>query len=349
MARTVADIEKRLARMLGSGGTDPVNELADGEAEDLRDLVQETLTKCFIPVNGSRPKWSEQKLALTFRSPVTLTIGVTQGSTAVTGVPTSIITGERVVIGNTLYTYAGNGALLSEWADATGTVGATFYQVCKPIPGNVSGIEAPVNCLEHGPLSPLMDEEQELMLRSYYQNDFYPLSRAYHSITNSRRYRSDPKGYDIGDPWFYYIDSAAVDGSVYPTPVTPSGAIQMEGSIDDNIEIDGLTYDGALPAHYISQRMYLYPFPDAAVTVEYRGTINPRIVDGTTALHLPADVMDACFMPMARYAVATHFPNYPGDNVALLRRNSEDGAALLQTLGRPQRRRSGPLSPAQGW
>jgi hypothetical protein len=348
MARTVAEIEKRLARMLGAGGTDPVSELADGEAEDLRDYVQSVYTQCFIPIDGHRPKWSEQILSLSFRAPITVTLTLTNGSQAVAGAPSIAIAGERVLIGENIYVYAGNDQLLHDWNGTTGTHQATFYQVAQPLPGDVSGIEAPVQCLEHGPLQPLMDEEQELLMRSFYQNDFWPIHETYRVLANTRRYRTNAKGFDSGDPWYYYVESAAVSPDRYPTPIEPSGAIQTEDA-EELIEVEDITYDGPVPAHYISQRMHLYPFPDHAVTVQYKATINPQIVDGNTSIHLPADVIEAVFMPLCREQVAMNFPDYAGDNKSELVELANRARAQLRTLARPQRRRSGPLSPSVGW
>lgn len=348
MARTVNAVEKILARMLGAGGSDPVSELADGQADDLRDLVQSVYTQLFIPIDGHRPKWSEQKLSLSFRAPVTATLTLTNGSASFTGAPGSAIAGEKVQIGQDLYVYKGNGELLSEWNGDSGTQTATFYQIAKPIPANITGLESPVNCIEHGPLQPLMDEEQELLLRSYYQNDFYPIHETYKVLANTRRYRTNTKGFDLGDPWYYYLESAAVSPARYPTAVEPTGAITTEDG-DTEIEVEGITYDGPMPAHNVEQRLHVYPYPDHAITVEYKATINPQIVDGDTSIHLPADVMEAVFMPLCREQVAMIFPDYAGDNLQSLIELANRARSQIRTLARPQRRRSGPLTPAIGW
>ena len=347
MAKTVATIEKSLARMLGAGGTDPVSELADGDAETLRELVQEVLTGCYLPSDGHRPKWAERLLSLTFRAPLQATITLTNGSVDIVGASSSAIAGERILVDEAFYTYAGADKLLSAWHGVTGEYAVTFYQVAKPIPDDVTGVEDTPQCPQHGPLYPIAGYEQEAMLRGFANNDFWLLHSAYSQVSNRRNSRSNPRGYDLGDPWYYYIDSAAVMPDQYPTPIDASGTLETEES--ESMEIDGATYSGPLPAFYPSQRFTIYPFPDHALTVEFRGTINPRIADETTMIHLPADVIDAVFMPLCREAVAMNFPDYRGDNAKFLIARADTARARLRKLARPQRRAGGRISVKRGW
>ena len=347
MAKTVATIEKSLARLLGAGGTDPVSELADGDAELLRELTQECLTSCYLPADGHRPKWAERQLSLTYRAPETATVTLTNGSVDIVGSPGSAQAGERILIDEAFYTYAGADRLLSNWHGVTGEYTVTFYQIALPIPDDVTGIEHPPQCPQHGPLYPLAGYEQEVMLRTFAENDFWILHSAYSQLSNRRQSWSNPRGYDLGDPWYYYIDSAAVMPDQYPTPVNTSGVLETEES--SSLEIDGATYTGPLPAFYPSQRLVIYPFPDHAVTVEFRGTVNPRIVDGNTMIHLPADVIDGVFMPLCREAVAMNFPDYRGNNTNELKESANRARARLRTLARPQRRTGGQVTIARGW
>jgi len=345
MPKTVINIENELAGLLGAGSK---AELSAEDQVTLRSLVQECVTECFLPDEGHRPEWATRYTSAYFPAPQTATLSLTQGSKAIaSGVPAGALPGARILIGESFYTYAGESKLVGEWAGATGDIGATFYYHQVAAPADMTAILDSPQALDIGPLYPLSGLEEEQMLRSFYESDFFPFASRYQAIGYMRRTFKRSRAFEIGDPWFYWLDSSSVNPFEYPTPVNNNQVLETEETL--SVEVEGVQLSGTIPVFYVNQRFSIYPLPDRAMTVEYRIACNPQLTSDTQAINMPADAISSILMPLCREAVAETFPDYRGNNINNLIRRAEKARKKLKTLSQPQRRGAKQMQKAPGW
>lgn len=311
MPETVANIEDKLARMMGA---DSVAELDAGDRSLIRSLVQKTWTDIYAPVDGNRPKWAVQWRSAVIDKAQSDTVTFTSGSRDITStVGASIGNGtHKLLFGNTFRTLSGPNQLLTPWTGETQTSEATFYHTSFLLGADVVAVEPEPFIEGLGPLHMLDGFEDEIKMRSYLMTDFRPFRSRYRAMGYPRRVFDRIRAADVGDPYFYWVDSAG--------------------------------YDNAF-----EQRMVLYPLPDRDYTVEYRVTINPVIENGETVISLPGNALDSIFMPIAREEIAMTFPDYPGRNKRELSAQAQRARASLSAMARPQTDTRRRVRRKRGW
>lgn len=311
MPETVANIEDKLARMLGA---DSVAELDPGDRSLIRSLVQKTLTDIYAPVGGNRPKWAVQWRSAAIDEAQNDSVQLTQGSrTIVSTVGAGIGSGtHKLLVGSSFRTLSGPNELLTPWTGESQTTDATFYHTSFVLGSDVVAVEPDPFIEGLGPLHMLDGFEHELKIRSYLMADFRPFRSRYRALGYPRRVFDRIREADVGDPYFYWVDSAGYDGE-------------------------------------FEQRMVLYPLPDRKYTIEYRVTINPVIEDGDTVISLPGDAIDSIFMPIAREEIAMTFPDYPGRNGQALSSKAQQSRGTLSAMARPQTDTRRRVRKKRGW
>lgn len=321
MSRTVISIENELAALLGAGSK---AELASEDQTLLRSCVQRVLTSCFIPEDGHKPDWATRYASCHFPQPETATLALTKGSKAIgSGTPAGALAGARVLIGSDFYTYAGSNTLVGEWDGESGSFPATFYYFQVALPGDAAEVLADPQIPGIGPLYPLTGISEEMSLRAFWESDFKPFASRYQSLGYPRRTFNRARSYEIGDPWFYWVDSTAT------LPFADVG--------DDT------------PVFADIKRLSLYPLPDKALTVEMRISVNATITSDDHHIHMPADAINGIFLPLCYEAVAKTFPDYRGQNIQLLMDDGERARRRLKKLGRGQRDSGAYIRRANGW
>lgn len=321
MAKTRLDIANDLAPMLGCA---VAAELEPGDQSLLIQLVNQAYGRVFTPIDGHRPKWSERQFSLQFPEPLELEVTGESGGKTVTvdtGIPAGT-EGARLRVGDRFYVISstredpGEVSILQPWESGDGTFSAKLYFPCRAMPYDFLQMIGTPMVPSLGILYAINGQDAETDIRSFLSADFWPIHQRYRQLNYPRRTFEKARSFDIGDPYFFYVDSSDFSSDT---------------------------------AHIGQSRLCIYPFPDHRHTVEFRYNFHATLPEDGSVLRLPADIVDTVFMPLCREMVAVHFPDYAGQNTQLLIREGEKAVQQLRGLSRPQRKINGRIRPKSGW
>jgi len=317
MGKTFSDLRNALA---GALGFDEYSDLTSRDGLDVDTIVNAAYLDCYASRDGRRPAWAIKYWSDIVLAPEAATLGLTNGSTAVTGHTfTAKYLGSFVQIGAAFYRIGSTTTLTQPWSGVTGSYSATVYSNAVALPGSGVTIRERPSLLGIGPLLPLPFPEDEVSLRSSPAFDFYP--KAGRGPVAHSRPRFDPSLItDVGDPRYYHVDSAAT-GSTFAT----------------------------------GSRLHLYPLPGAAFTIEARLNVLPvplAAADDEPVLpHDDVDIAGAILEPLMFERLLKHplGRRYAGNNVSAIFAAGNDARAQLNTFRSVQP--SGPkqFRPACGW
>jgi hypothetical protein len=291
--------------------------------EDLalcKQCINEALLEVYRPVDGRYPEWARRTVALNYRAPLAINVGVTNGSRIVTGYafPADCV-GSLVQIGAAFYRYAGASStvhyLVEPFNESTGTYAATLHHVSQPLPADVAEVVGGVEWMGRGLLAAMTDRETDVGYRSVALPDYYPDYGAGFWGTYSPGVRGT--AYPQGDLLFYYVETDAL-------------------------------LDGA----EVLRRMNIVPMPREAANVSFRANIVPvELSADTDRPKVVADLVTRCLLPIAREIWGITYKKYTGDNRDALIRQADKARAILTGMAKPQKRFSGrggidaPLAP----
>lgn len=322
--KTVLQLKTSLA---GLWGYETWDEVTAQDKVEIEGYLSGAYFDCYAPVDGKAPNFGEQYWSNIVKAPVPASLGLTQGSTVVTGYEfEDAYVGSFVKIGERLYRYAGKVVsegptttyyLVQPWQDATGTYGATIYHNAVVLPGLLleTASQYP-EVLGVGVLAPIPDPDCELRLRTEPALDFRDISGRQPFNSTRRRFNMDAL-LETGDPEFYYVDSASTGAVFAPT-----------------------------------NRLHIYPLSDQTFTVSMRAQFMPigdLPADGAT-LAMPYQTVDNILLPLAREKLAmnTAGRRFTGE-VRLIMELAERARKQLRSLTKPQRFTNGGIRTAPGW
>jgi len=301
MADTFLDLQNQLALMVGA---DAVAQLPSLEQEQIKRCINESYTRCYLPIDGRRPPWASRYFTHRLHAATPFEVTVTQDSPVIecadyaTVDPTLEFTGSLVKIGTDYYTRAsisGNDVTLLESVPLTsGTYTATFYFNSVKIDAqSIDVIEKPELAGE-GLLSPMEGKSNELTYRSLVVGDFTanPGQGYQHNVN----FRSPTLSFDVGRPLFYFVD---------PTAFTET----------------------------FQHLFAVYPLPDQAENVRYRANVLPTELSGDADIPvMPPNTINAILLPMAIYTYCSRTRRYNGDNRTFLRDRSIEAERQLRSM-----------------
>ncbi|RMH31449.1 MAG: hypothetical protein D6692_00430 [Planctomycetota bacterium] len=324
---TLRELKNTLA---GMWGYEDASLLPDQDQADLTQWINEALAECYSPVGPARKRgeWAERYFSVLLPGPLSVTLGLTQGSTAITvtgGTLDPRYAGSFVTIGDRVFRYAGkdeslNDHLLQPWPDETGSYAAVVYHSAVELPADVVDVAEQPTVVSVGPLYPVPGAAGEILLRTSASTDFIAEGRGYLRSMLRRRF-SDDLTIDTGDPYYYHVDSA----SIRPT-ITPR------------------------------RRLHVYPAPDRKVVIEGRAAIMPpRLSNDNDVPALPGDglvfdMASSVLLPIAREILVLNSKGrrFEGD-AKLIAMAAERARSRLKDMARPQRARGLRVVPRPGW
>lgn len=323
---TFLEIQTSLAGMLGF---ESATDLLARDLADIKGWANAALLECYLPVapHKARGEWTEDYFSDILKAPASATLGLTNGSTAVTGFAFEAkYVGSYVQIQDRYYRLGSVAAgplyaLSQPWDGDTGTYGATVYYNAVALPANVARIKDWPSLLGVGPLFPMPGPEAEVMLRSEPAVDFHAFNRRLSTNFRRQSFRQALTN-DKGDPYLYFIDSGNMGATFTP-----------------------------------SKRLHVYPIPDRLATIEARVNILPARMTGDSDVpKLPnedngvVDMVESILLPLAREKLVLNLNGrrFKGD-VNGIRSEAERARALLSELARPQQVSGGVIRPARGW
>lgn len=323
MPKTLANLRDALASALGHTYAE-----FDGEPQtqsDIDTIINAAYLECYAPKDGRLPSWAVQDWSDIVKAPASATLGLTNGSTTVTGFAFEAkYAGSFVKIGDAFYRLASVEAgpiykLVEPWSGTTGSQAATVYYNAVALPGTVKKVLGTPTLLGIGPLSPLPFSQSEIELRSTPSFDFEPKTARVAFATSRPRF--DPSLLtDVGDPRCYHINSTA------------PGATFATGS-----------------------RLHVYPLPGAVHTVALIGTVLPSLLANTTDVpvlpHDDVDIAGAILEPLMYERLLKHplGRRYAGNNIPAIFQGGVDARALLNTFRRVQLDGPKQVRVASGW
>lgn len=320
--KTFLQLQTTLASMWGY---EDVAELLDQDLIDIKSWINAALFDCYVPVDGTRATWPEQYHADILKAPVTVTLGLTNGSKVVTGHAfEDKFAGSFVKIGERFFRYSGKTVvdltttyyLMQPWDQATGSYAATVYHNAIALPFNVVEMAGMPNLVGIGLLGALPDPDAELLLRTEPAFDFQSReSRSVFAIARNQFRQS--AYYDVGDPRFYHIDQASV-----------------------------------APSFAIGNRLHVYPIPEHDYTFELRANIVPTGLTADADIPaLPWQTVDNILLPLAREKLVenTAGRRYTGPNVQLIMNAANRARQQLSTMRRVQRDVAGSVRMKANW
>lgn len=329
---TLGELEAMLAAPLG---VEAVANLPTSAQNRLRHVVRRALGRVYAPENGRRPKWGEVHRGYHLRAPETVTLSLTKGSKVFTATGYSFVeatdVGAVISIGGggaRFFGYAGKDSqetpadnLVEPWPEATGSYSATVYFPSVTLEDDVIGVVGDPQVVNIGPLYPIEGEDAQTMIRAYWYTDFNKLHNHYRSFEFPRRTFERGSEYDVGDPYFYFVDDAAFS------------------------PLSGSSYS-------VSRRLFVYPIPDISLTVRLRVNIVPSPPASSPeswVIPMPPGLSDSAFYPVAREEMANEFEDYPVASAQGLATEADRGRKQLANANQTQRARKPHLRPKCGW
>ena len=133
MSYTLVQLATRLARRLKE--RDIFTMPAD-DALEILDSVNSSITE-FVALAPSIYRLKTDGIHMNLKAPQVIQVGVTQGSTAITGLSDSLIGNTVMVSGDPYWNkLVSSNTLEMPYAGTTGTISATVYNDCVPLPSN---------------------------------------------------------------------------------------------------------------------------------------------------------------------------------------------------------------------
>ena len=183
------------------------------------------------------------------------------------------------------------------WAEKAFTLSYAKDQAGADLSSEVISVDKIPELVGEGPLSPMTGPEAEIRVRSLFAWDFRSPSGR---GLNFPHYKDNEP--DKGRPIWYYVDN------------------RDQGS--DN---------------KVVPRLYLYPVPDKAYSVELYANIVPTELSADTdEPRLPGDMVWDILFPIAQGKLLLD-PRYNGDNKEIIDRASKEAKKRLRNLITPQR------------
>ena len=183
------------------------------------------------------------------------------------------------------------------WAQKRYSLDYDADQASADLPVEVSSVDKIPELLGEGPLSPMTGPEAEIKARTIFSSDFRAPSGR---GLNFPHYKDNEP--EKGRPIWYYLDN------------------RNEGTDTEVIP-----------------RLYLYPIPDKAYTVEvYANIIPPEMTLDTDVPRLPSNLVWDILYPIAQAKLLTD-PRYNGDNKEFIARSAEEARKRLRTQTTPQK------------
>ena len=183
------------------------------------------------------------------------------------------------------------------WAQKGYSLDYTEDQASADLPVEVSSVDKIPQLIGEGPLSPMTGPEAEIKARSIFSADFRAPSGR---GLNFPQYKENEA--EKGRPIWYYLDN------------------RNEGTDTEVIP-----------------RLYLYPVPDKAYTVEvYANIIPPEMTLDADVPRLPSNLVWDILYPIAQAKLLTD-PRYNGDNKEFIARSAEEARKRLRTQTTPQK------------
>lgn len=317
MGKTFANLRDALSSAIGF---DEYDNLTTRDQANVDTIINAAYQETYAPKNGVRPPWAVKYWSDIVLAPVAATLGLTNGSAAVTGYtfPAKYV-GSFVRVGDAFYRIGSTTTLLQPWAGTTGSFSATVYSNAVAIPGVAVTIRETPSLLGVGPLTPLPFPETEVQLRSTPSFDFE--SKSGRAPVSFSRPRFDPSLItDVGDPRYFHVDSAST-GSVFST----------------------------------GSRLHLYPLPGNTFTVEARFNILPTPMaaktDEPVLPHDEVDLAGSILEPLIFERFLKHplGRRFSGSNAQAILQAGAEARAYLDTFRSVQM--SGPkrFGVASGW
>lgn len=302
-----ADLQLSLARLSGHAS---VTVMPPGDLALAQQCINEAYTEVFIPQETTaRPRFARKTLGFQFSAPVTVTLGLTLGSTAITGFTFPAGTeGSKLQLGDKFFGYAGQDSgnvyrLIEPWDQPTGSYTGTFFHSSYTFDASIIELLEAPEVLGWGPLSPMSGRETDILYRSNYFDGFRPLPGYGYQRATSMVFGGQT--YDSGQPMFYFIN--------------------------------GETY---LDTAAMVLRMEVRPLPGMVVTGNVSVFMAPPVLSADSDKpRLPADLVNCVLLPIIRGRWAMTYKKYSGENIKELAMMAESAKAQLRSLSNNQRRR----------
>jgi hypothetical protein len=196
------------------------------------------------------------------------------------------------------------------WGQKQFTLNFEKEQAGAELPAEVTSVDKIPELVGEGPLSPMTGPEAEIRIRSIFAMDFVAPSGR---GLNFPHYKDNEP--EIDRPIWYYLDNRdqGSDGKVIP-------------------------------------RLYLYPVPDKAYTVELYANVVPTPLDlDTDEPRIPSDLVWDIMFPIAQAKLLSD-PRYNGDNKEFILRMAEEARKRLRLLVSPQKHKGSlRLTKRPGW
>jgi hypothetical protein len=323
---TLTEIRNQAAKGLGQ---EAYADLLTQDQVDVDGLIHEAYLECYSPVapHNTRGEWTVRYHSDLLKTPVTVTLGLTNGSKdmTVTGVTMEAkYIGSFIKIQDRWYRYAGavsgTEKLLQPWDGDTGNYPATVYYNAVALPAACAKVIERPSILGMGELWPMPGPEAEIMIRSEPAYDFSSYRNRLSPAVRRSQF-SRVLSQDTGDPVFYHVDSGSLTETFAPT-----------------------------------KRFHVFPVPDRQCTLEMRMHILPaRMTGGSDVPALPGDtatvdIAQTILLPLVRERVALldNGRRFTGDLKATMRA-AELAREQLSKLTKPQRDGGEHIRLARGW
>lgn len=302
-----------------------VSSLPAQDVTDIKGWLNAALLECYSPVAPATryPPWTETYWSEFLKAPAAATLGLTAGSTAVTGfVFEAKYIGSFVKIGDRLLRLANVSAgpvynLLQAWDGDTGSYEATVYYNAVALPARLAHLMDFPSMPGIGQLYPMPGPEAEVAVRGDPAFDFASGRRRLPLNFQRRNFRQSLEQ-DVGDPYYYHVDEGSITPTFAPT-----------------------------------KRFHVYPLPARAVTLEGRYNVLPVPLssDGDVpALPATPDLVQTCLLPLAREQLANnaHGRRFSGDPRGIATEATR-ARQLLSKLSPVQRSSGSAIRPKAGW
>lgn len=310
-----SDCQLQLAYL---SGFTAITQMGANDQALIQQCINEAVLDCYFPQSENplkvvRPRWALQTFGVQLGSPITLNIGTTLGSTAITfpqGTALPLVNvGSTLQIGENFYRWAGQDStnayrLTAPSMEVTGTLAATLW--CNSYLLNASWLEVDADpfVLGWGCLKPMNGIAEDYKWRQISYGDFWwPTPQGAGLITNINW----PGGVSnpVGDPLFYYIDNS---------PLIAGNPIQC--------------------------RFVVQPMPTQPRSIEFKAwAVPPILVNSSDRPVLPGDLVTRCLFPLMRERWALVYKKYTGNNVPGLIETATRARAILNAISNGQRAR----------
>jgi hypothetical protein len=295
-------------------GYEDYDALLPNDQTDVDSYINRAYFSVWVPEDGTRAVWPERYIGDMLKAPVAATIGLTKGSTAVTGYAfEDKYAGSFVKIGEKFIRYGKKVTvedppsttyhLSVPWDGETGSFAATVYHNAVKLPWSVVEMAGSPTIIGLGLLGPLPGPDAELLLRTEPAFDFERRGGREPFVVHRTHFRQSAY-FDTGDPRYYHIDQA-----------------------------------GFAPDFTLGNRFHVYPLPERDMTFEFRANAAPNPLEEEEDVpQMPFGTIDQILVPIAKEILAldTTGRRFTGD-VRGLSTLADRARNQLRSLRRVQR------------